>query len=124
MQRPSPPQIRYPIPIVAAEVGTGGLKLIAIDERGDRRFELVAPIDGANRDVNPAISPDGRWVVFASTRDRATGTSLWIAPLGGPEAIPRRLTADPAVDQYPVWTRDGRAIVFASTRDGGDFDLW
>jgi dipeptidyl aminopeptidase/acylaminoacyl peptidase len=113
------------IAIVAAERGPRGLRLIAIDERGDRRFELVLPheTDDIVRDVNPAVSPDGAWVVFASTRERKDGTSLWIAPLTGkPLAIPRRLTDATAVDQHPVW--DGRSIVFASTRDGGDFDLW
>jgi len=123
IQRPARPKRTFEISIVAAEVGIDGLRLIAIDERGDRRFELIAPAEKA-RDANPAISPDGRWVVFASTRDRAKGTSLWIAPLSGPHAVPRRLTVDAGIDQHPVWTRDGRAVVFTSTRDGGDFDLW
>lgn len=101
-----------------------GLRLIALDEHGDRRFELIAPATATTRDTNPAISPDGRWVVFASTRDRAAGTSLWIAPLGTPEVAPRRLTTHAAIDQHPIWARDGGSIVFASTRDGGDFDLW
>lgn len=100
------------------------MRLIALDEHGDRRFELIAPAAATTRDTNPAISPDGRWVVFASTRDRTAGTSLWIAPLGTPEATPRRLTTHAAIDQHPIWARDGGSIVFASTRDGGDFDLW
>ena len=79
--------------------------------------------------MSPAISPDGKWVVFASTRDRPRDkTSLWIAKLGV-EVTPTRLTGDGDaanawIDSHPVWTRDGRSIVFASTRDGGDFDLW
>lgn len=113
------------IAIVASERGPNGARLVAIDEHGDRRFELVAPVAaGIVRDVNPAISPDGRWIAFASTRGRSLDqTSLWIAPLGV-EAAPRRLTDGAWIDSHPAWTRDGRAIVFASTRDGGDFDLW
>jgi Tol biopolymer transport system component len=113
------------VAIVASERGPNGVRLVAIDERGDRRFELVQAVAGTTlvtRDANPAISPDGRWVVFASTRDRADGTSLWIAPLAA-EAVPRRLTDDAAIDAHPAWRPDGTAIVFASTR-GGDFDLW
>lgn len=125
LQRPAPPPKTFPIQIVAAEVGATGLRLIAIDETGNRQFELVTPAAEATRDSYPAVSPDGRWVVFASTRDRAAGTSLWIAPLlGTPEVAPRRLTTETAIDQHPSWARDGRSIVFASTRDGGDFDLW
>jgi len=112
------------VAIVAAERGPRGIRLVAIDEHGDRRFELVAPPDVIVRDGNPAVSPDGRWLVFASTRGRTDGgTSLWIAPLSI-HATPRRLTSARSIDQHPVWMPDGRAIVFASTRAKGDFDLW
>src|SRR5690606_17395303 len=76
-------------------------------------------------DSHPAISPDGRWIVFASKRERRqrSGTSLWIAPLGREEQ-PRLLAGGDHIDSHPTWTPDGSAIVFASTRDGGDFDLW
>jgi Tol biopolymer transport system component len=124
---PAPPAAADPdrIAIVASERGPRGARLVAIDEHGDRRFELVAPVaSGIVRDVNPAISPDRRWVVFASTRGRTLDqTSLWLAPLGV-EAEPVRLTDGAWIDSHPAWTPDGRAIVFASTRDGGDFDLW
>ena len=113
-----------PIAIVASEQGPRGIRLVAIDEHGDRRFELITPPQTITQDKNPAVSPDGRWLVFASTRERDNGTSLWIAPLAA-GATPRRLTTeDTAIDAHPVWTPDGRAIVFASTRDGGDYDLW
>jgi Tol biopolymer transport system component len=127
--RPAPPAPPAAAPeriaIVASERGPNGARLVAIDEQGDRRFELVAPVAaGVVRDVNPALSPDGRWLAFASTRGRSLDeTSLWLAPLG-PEAAPVRLTDGPWIDSHPAWTRDGRAIVFASTREGGDFDLW
>jgi Tol biopolymer transport system component len=111
------------IAIVASEQGPRGVRLVAIDEHGDRRFELITPPDRLTQDKNPAISPDGAWIVFASTRERAEGTSLWIAKLGV-ESRPRRLTTGDAIDAHPVWTPDGAAIVFASTRDGGDYDLY
>jgi Tol biopolymer transport system component len=111
------------ISIVAAEGGIDRVRLVAIDERGDRRFELVTAAPERTRDTHPAISPDRRWVVFASTRDRTEGTSLWIAPLAM-EARPRRLTEGTAIDAHPTWTPDGRAIVFASTRTAGAFDLF
>lgn len=122
---PAPPAER--IAIVAAERGPRGARLVAIDERGDRRFELVAAVPAGGplvRDTHPAISPDGRWLVFASTRERRDdATSLWLAPLA-PGAVPRRLTTGAATDSHPAWTADGSAIIFASTRARGDFDLW
>lgn len=118
------PAAKRPIAIIAAERGTLGAHLIAIDERGDRRFELVRSSDSLVRDTHPVVSPDGRWLVFVSSRGRSLSeTNLWIAPLAADaEAVP--LTRGPAIDSHPVWTRDGSAIVFASTRDGGDFDLF
>ncbi|HET9621913.1 MAG TPA: hypothetical protein VFP84_11140, partial [Kofleriaceae bacterium] len=107
-----------------------GVRLVAIDEHGDRQFALVQPAaapDAIVRDSNPAVSPDGQWIVFASSRDRPLDqTSLWIARAG--VTMPARRLTDAAtprvIDAHPVWTPDGRAVVFASTRDGGDFDLW
>ena len=111
------------ITIVVAEAGPQGVSLVAIDERGDRQFALTRHPGEIVRDMDPAISPDGAWVVFESSRGRSFDqTSLWIAPLA-PDAEPVRLTDGKAIDRSPVWTRDGRAIVFASTRDG-DFDLY
>lgn len=112
------------IAIVASERGDGGARLVAIDEHGDRQFELVQPAAGLVRDSNPAVSPDGKWLAFVSSRDRPIDqTSLWLAPLGV-AMPPRRLTDGRAIDAHPAWTPDGSAIVFASTRDGGEFDLW
>jgi Tol biopolymer transport system component len=120
---PAPPPSDR-IAIVASERGSDGARLVAIDERGDRQFEVIQPATGLVRDSNPAVSPDGKWLAFVSSRDRPLDeTSLWLAPLGVAMA-PHRLTEGPAIDAQPAWTPDGRAIVFASTRDGGEFDLW
>jgi len=118
----APPPDR--VALIAAERGPQGARLVAIDEHGDRQLELVQPAARLVRDSHPAVSPDGKWLVFASSRDRALAeTSLWIAALGA-AAPPRRLTQGLAIDAHPTWTPDGAAIVFASTRAAGNFDLW
>lgn len=120
----TPPAASDRIAILASERGPQGARLVAIDEHGDRQFVAVQPAEVTVRDTHPAISPDGAWVVFASSRGRSLDeTSLWIAPVGV-AATATRLTDGPAIDAHPTWTPDGSAIVFASTRDGGDFDLW
>ncbi|HNV03268.1 MAG TPA: S41 family peptidase [Vicinamibacterales bacterium] len=63
----------------------------------------------------PAISPDGRTIVFTYKGD------LYRVAAGGGEAAP--LTAHPAHDFMPVWSRDGRQIAFASDRYG-NFDVF
>ena len=123
---PAPPAAQDRVAILAAEITATSARLVAIDEHGDRRFVAIAEATSTTFDTNPAVSPDGAWVVFESTRDRADGAagkSLWVARVGV-EQIPTRLTTGDWYDTHPCWTRDGRAIVFASTREGGDFDLW
>ena len=106
-----------------SERGPRGARLVALDEHGDRQLDLVAPAAAIARDTHPALSPDGAWLVFASSRERSLDeTSLWIAPVK-PDAIATRLTTGAPIDAYPAWTADGRAIVFASTR-AGTFDLY
>lgn len=112
------------VPIVAAERGPQGTRIVALDESGDRQFDLLEESDGTARDTHPAISPDGAWLVFASSRGRPLDeTSLWIAPLAA-RAVPRRLTDGVGIESHPVWSHDGTSVVFASTREGGDFDLY
>lgn len=59
---------------------------------------------------HPAPSPDGREIAFSWQGD------LWLVPSGGGTA--RRLTAHPANDRFPVWSRDGKWLAFASDRFG------
>lgn len=63
----------------------------------------------------PAISPDGRMIVFTYKGD------LYRVPAAGGAAVP--LTTHPAHDFMPVWSRDGRQIAFASDRYG-NFDIF
>lgn len=80
----------------------------------------VASVDGQQpprqltstnaKDSNPRWSPDGRWILFESSR---SGTSqLWaISTLGG-EA--RQLTTISTGASGGIWSRDGQRIVFNS----------
>jgi Tol biopolymer transport system component len=95
------------------------MRLVALDEHGDRQADLLAGGPGLLRDSDPAISPDGRWVAFESNRDGHL--AVWIAPLAF-DATPCRLTRDTATEGHPTWTADG-AIVFESNREG-TFDLY
>jgi dipeptidyl aminopeptidase/acylaminoacyl peptidase len=69
---------------------------------------------------NPAISPDGRHIVFArewvdTVKDQAR-SSIWIVSADGSRA--RELTRGSWRDTDPVWAPDSRRIAFISDRDG------
>ena len=83
---------------------------------------LVAAVSGASAQEPsanwlryPAISPDGRTIVFTYKGD------LYRVPAGGGPAIP--LTTHEAHDFMPVWSHDGTQIAFASDRHG-NFDVF
>ena len=63
----------------------------------------------------PAISPDGKTIVFTFKGD------LYRVPSGGGTAVP--LTLHEAHDYMPVWSHDGKSIAFASDRFG-NFDIF
>ena len=61
--------------------------------------------------AEPAISPDGHEIVFAS------GGDLWSVPADGGEA--HLLVSHPATESRPMFSPDGTRLAFVSTRTGG-----
>ena len=69
---------------------------------------------------NPAISPDGKQIVFTRTwvdkvKDEYQ-SNIWIVDVDG--ARVRELTSGNWRDSGPVWSPDGKRIAFLSDRDG------
>ena len=69
---------------------------------------------------NPAISPDGRQIVFTRSwidkvKDERV-SNLWIVDVDGNRV--RELTNGNWRDGQPVWSTDGKRIAFLSDRDG------
>lgn len=111
-------------PIVAMQRARLGGRLVFIDESGVRRGDLTRIAQVPVRDNSPSWSPDGRWIVFASSRGREDmmQTSLWLVA-ARLDAQPRRLTSGDFEDRDPAWSADGSAVVFSSNR-GGSFAIW
>ena len=62
------------------------------------------------KDLHPRWSPDGKRILFQSTR--SGGMQLWCIDLGGGEA--RQLTTVSTEASTGIWSRDGNQIAFVS----------
>ncbi len=73
-----------------------------------------------NDDYSPAISPDGKWVAFAS--NRLENAELYLIDLT--DRSLRQLTHTDELDEYmPVFSPDGKSIAFATERTRGGMML-
>ena len=67
--------------------------------------------------TEPALSPDGKLVAYASDRSGEGNLDIWVQQVPSGEA--RQLTRDPADDHEPDFSPDGQRIAFRSDREGG-----
>jgi serine/threonine-protein kinase len=122
-----------PVPVVDnVQVNSGGLALFAFSNDGTLAYvpgsagtsrSLVwvdrqgreEPIGGmAERSYAiPQLSPDGRELAL-DLRDQQSDIYIW--DMTRPQL--NKLTNDPAVDGFPVWSPDSRRIAFGSMRGG------
>ncbi len=112
------------------EADARGAALVWISTRSSVEGDLLYLAPGATTPVtlaadaateqDPALSPDGTRVAFAS--DRAGGLDVWVVKVDGTGLT--RVTDHPADDTQPSWSPDGTRLVFTSTRDDSEGDLY
>ncbi len=105
-----------------------GRSIIFVSSR--KGYATLWKIDAADREgaepeplggywsYEPAVSPNGDRIVFASQRETE---NLWALTLDAPgvaAAPPRRLTDSTRFDRKPMFSPDNRKILFASNRSG------
>jgi Tol biopolymer transport system component len=67
--------------------------------------------DGVRQPRTPALSPDGRWLVFAAF-DSTDRCRLWLRPVGGREVRSLPNTECSSGRVTPFWSPDSRSIAF------------
>jgi Tol biopolymer transport system component len=78
-------------------------------------------------DTEPALTPDGRYLCFASDRaGGAGGFDLYLYDLMTRTFVPLVNVNTASHERNPSLSTDGRVITFESNRDGGfgKIDLW
>jgi Tol biopolymer transport system component len=103
----------------AALLGLGAIGAGVYRLRAPNQMPVATRItneDGA-LDAEPAISPDRKWITFASNRGGEGQAGLWIVPASG--GTPRQLTRNDINPRHPEFSPESRTIVYRSDRDGG-----
>jgi Tol biopolymer transport system component len=100
--------------VIVYRTNTSMGRLVLVNRNGVEMRAIEEPRSSSHSNLR--FSPDGRQ---AATSDvsRTTGFGdIWIYDLA--RGMRERLTDDPGMEVYPVWTPDGRSIVYSSNPGG------
>jgi dipeptidyl aminopeptidase/acylaminoacyl peptidase len=80
-------------------------------------------------DDDPAWSPDGKWLAFASKRsepdpDATYDWNIWVVASDNTDkgAHPKQITTNPGEDREPAWSPDGQSIAYVTQLEPKLFD--
>src|SRR5262249_20590957 len=114
--------LRFAIPLGLAAILAGAL-LSRLFTPGSKTTAALAPptytalTSDAGRSFEPAISPDGKLLAYASDRAGEGSLDIWVRQI--PNGHPVRVTTGKADDCEPDFSPDGAKIVFRSDRSEG-----
>ena len=119
----APPTVQrwtwWPMAVAASVLVVGTSILVtlrsddAVGEIPERRLWQVTSM--ARLEVEPAWSPDGRFLAYSSNRNG--NPDIWVQPIDG--GTPIQVTASDYAEEQPAWSPDGRLIAFKSSRLDG-----
>ncbi len=73
----------------------------------------------------PALSPDGKWVVFSvvepAYEEKEQWSDLWLASTDG-KGEPRRLTSTRRGESGATWSPDGKRLAFSAKREDDEIE--
>jgi dipeptidyl aminopeptidase/acylaminoacyl peptidase len=102
---PDGKQIAFTVTEFSLKEGTSNSDIYVMNADGSNVRRMT---NNPKADWHSRWSPDGKWLLFVSTREN--GAQAWRMPVGGGEA--QQLTDFYMGVSDPVWTPDGKHIVF------------
>lgn len=101
--------------------GTGALAVAATifswrNSNPGEGLVLTRLTDDSGLSTDPAVSPDGKFLAFASDREGGEKLSIWVKRLDGGQPV--RLTRSGSNERTPTFSPDGSLVAFESETDG------
>ncbi len=69
-------------------------------------------VTGPASEIHPAVSPDGRWLAYAS--DESGTAEIYVRPF--PDAGSARWQVSTAGGVSPIWSHSGKELFYRSNR--------
>jgi Tol biopolymer transport system component len=88
--------------LATATTGNGDVVAMNLDEKSGWRDIVATP----DTEIDPAVSPNGRWLAYSSTRTGAA--EIWVRAY--PDGVPVRVSRNGGIE--PRWSRDGKELFF------------
>ena len=121
-------------PLEVSSISPDGRTIAFVRTGGDRGHEIwTLPLDLTDSDhprsgkpepfehefssqVDPAISPDGRWIAYVSTNGAGRGGQITVRPFPSAPAAGRwQVSESESGAKFPVWSRNRRELFYVNS---------